>query len=203
MAGVSKLNRLSREVYTGMVDRFVSGETVTDVTLWLTCQGIDISRSSVGRARLGWARSVARLQEVNDFARYAVRGLADDPESLTAKANVNMITGMLFTVASALEEKYAGDPDKLLDALTKVARAQAHLARASKNDAEKTIMATDFADSYEPDVPGGDEDALTVAFVNAPRREDGAGKNADPEAEPKTAQHEADGDGSSNGQKAP
>jgi hypothetical protein len=122
---------------------------------------------------------MAELREIREFSEIAVRSLAESPESLTGKYNIALIEGALARAMMSLRATMQKDPEKAVKLLVKAAMAQSMLTRAAKDDAEKTIKATDFADERaEPDENEGPA-GLAVEFVNAPEPQSGPGQGND------------------------
>lgn len=171
MSGVSKVKRLPRELQDLVHAMLEEGRTVTEVAEALTRAGADISRSSVGRYRQSWQEAMKDLREVREFAEVSVRGLADMPESKTARLNVQLLESGLFRAMTALRALSEEDPEKAIKLISKASMAQMLLSKATRDDAEKTIKASDFADDKASDQLAEGDSAIRVEFVHAPRAE--------------------------------
>ena len=171
MSGVSKIKRLPRQLRDLVNDMLDKGRTVTEIAEALKAAGADVSRGSVGRYRLGWQEGMRDLREVREFAEASVRSLADMPESKTARLNAQLLEGALFKAMMSLRATFESDPEKAIKLITKGAMAQILLSKATRDDAEKTIKASDFADDKSGDQLAESDSAIRVEFVHAPRAE--------------------------------
>lgn len=171
MSGVSKIKRLPRQLQEFVNGMLEEGRTVTEVAEALTRAGADVSRSSVGRYRLDWQEAMNDLREVREFAEMSVRSLADMPESKTARMNVELLETGIFRAMTALRSLAQDDPEKAIKLITKASMAQMLLSKATRDDAEKTIKASDFADDKAGDQFAESDSAIRVEFVHAPRAE--------------------------------
>ncbi|HJH14177.1 MAG TPA: DUF3486 family protein [Bilophila wadsworthia] len=171
MSGVSKIRQLPKELRDLVNDMLDKGRTVTEIAEALKAAGADVSRGSVGRYRLDWQEGMRDLREVREFAEASVRSLADMPESKTARLNAQLLEGALFKAMMSLRATFESDPEKAIKLITKGAMAQMLLSKATRDDAEKTIKASDFAD----DKAGGlalaeGDNTIKVEFVHPPKK---------------------------------
>ena len=166
MAGVSKIKRLPRELQDMVNGMFERGFSITEVSQALEKAGEDISRSSVGRYHQDWLEAMKELILVREFSEMTVRGLKDMPESKIARMNVQLIEAGIFKAITALGTTFQTDPEKAVKLLTKAAMAQAMLARAAKDDADKTIKATDYAEEKAQELQQDENNTLTIEFVS-------------------------------------
>lgn len=72
---------------------------------------------------------------------------------------------------TALRSLAQDDPEKAIKLITKASMAQMLLSKATRDDAEKTIKASDFADDKAGDQFAESDSAIRVEFVHAPRAE--------------------------------
>lgn len=167
MAGVSKIKRLPRELRDLVHEMLEAGRTVTEVADALKAAGADASRSGVGRYRLEWQESMRDLHELRQFAEVSIRSLADNPESRTARMNCELLEAALFRAVMALNAVFRDDPKKAIALIGQASKAQMMLSKAVRDDAEKTIKATDFSEERaESATPYEEPDRLIrVEFV--------------------------------------
>lgn len=171
MSGVSKIRQLPRELRDLVNDMLDRGRTVTEIAEALKAAGADVSRGSVGRYRLDWQEGMRDLREVREFAEMSIRNLADAPENKTAGLNVQLLEAALFRAMMALRASLAEDPEKAIKLITKGAMAQMLLSKATRDDAEKTIKASDFADDKAGELALVEGDnTIKVEFVHPPAK---------------------------------
>lgn len=166
MAGKNKITRLPKRLQALVLDMLNKGHTVSAVSEALEKAGADVSRSSVGRFRKDWAENMQDLIEVRAFAEASTKALSAMPESMLTRVNTEILEAALFKTMNALRSNMEEDPEKALKFISKGAMAQMLLAKAKKDDAEKTIKATAFADEQNFDAATLEgENTLTVEFI--------------------------------------
>ena len=139
MAGISKINRLPKEVQRLISAWFDRGATVDEVTAHLKAMGAPVSRSSVGRKRQEWAAISAQVRESREMAEAIVREYKDEPSSIVAAANLEMMHSILNRLirSVAKDEEIRLKPAEIMQ-LTK---ALNQLAGGRKAEVETSIRA--------------------------------------------------------------
>ena len=139
MAGISKINRLPKEVQRLVTAWFDQGCTVDEVTAHLRSMGAPVSRSGVGRKRQSWALISARVRESREMAEAIAREYKDEPSNVVAAANLEMMHSLLNRVlrGASEEEEVSLKPSEIMQ----LTRALSHLAGGRKAEVETTIVA--------------------------------------------------------------
>jgi hypothetical protein len=98
--------------------------------------GVKISRSALHRHVKGMDKALERIERGKQIAEAAVRQLGHEPESKTARANIELMQAAIMEIMSAEDDQATGRAvAKPMDAML-LAKALEHLTKASRHDAE-------------------------------------------------------------------
>ncbi|MDR2503840.1 MAG: DUF3486 family protein [Deltaproteobacteria bacterium] len=165
MAGISKINRLPKEAQRLITAWFDQGFTVDEVTEHLKTMGAPVSRSSVGRKRQEWAKISARVRESREMAEAIAREYRDEPSSVVAAANLEMMHSLLNRVlrSESEGEEVTLKPGELMQ----LTRALSYLAGGRKAEVETTIRAEKAAAETEAsDAAQGEGGVIEIRTIS-------------------------------------
>lgn len=135
MPRVSGFKRLPPEVRDMIGSLREQGKTIDDIMDALKALGRDVPRSTVG----DWTKKIdavaAKMEQSRVMADALVRRFGDEPDSKTARLNMQMMHTVLYeALGHVLSGGDAGEltPKQAME----LAKALDHLTRAAKTDAE-------------------------------------------------------------------
>jgi hypothetical protein len=170
MAGISKINRLPKEIQRRISALFDQGFTVSEITERLKDMGEPVSRSSVGRKRREWALISAQVRESREMAEAIVRGCGNESAGIVAAANLEMMHSILNKLIRgfAREEEVSLKPSEIMQ-LTK---ALNNLAGGRKSEVGAAIMEEKAAQESAAmaQAQGGEGGVIEIKVVETPAR---------------------------------
>lgn len=138
MARRSNIERLPREIQEAIAELRRNGRTIDEILARLHEIGVsdkDVSRSGLGRhvQELDAIAEEARQQQI--LADAIVGRFGDEPDSSLARANVELMHGLLFKLS--LAKRSQDGADLSAEEIAFMARSLSSLATASKLDVER------------------------------------------------------------------
>lgn len=146
------------------------GRTIDEILAKLNELSADVSRSALGRHIQGLDAIVADIQRTRTIAGAIVERLGDEPESKTARLNIELMHGLVMKLMTAEGEDGKAVTLDAQDAYF-AATALQRLAQASKTDVERELK-------LRKDIVGK---AATAIDAAAAKVEKATGKKIDPE----------------------
>jgi hypothetical protein len=140
----STLDRLGPEVRDAIGRLLDQGATLDEILAHLEGMSVEVSRSSLGRYTKRLATAGEKLRRSRAVAEALVRKFGDQPESKTARLNIELLHGAILDLFMVEEDQAAdaedgkkrgaglGDP---MGAML-LAKALEHLTKASRHDVE-------------------------------------------------------------------
>lgn len=170
MTGHSKLAKLPRDMREEICAMFDAGLTIAEVYEQVTGQGIDTSRSGLGRFRLHWLKAARDVREFERLSEMMVRDFMDTPEEKGTRHIAKIVETGLVQALAALAAKETKDPAKNLTALVEATKAVSALARAERDTVETMIKTAEYKESQEKIITMADGDApgIIVTFEPVP-----------------------------------
>lgn len=141
----STIRRLPPDIRDRIGALLDEGRTLDEIREHLAKLGADISRSALGRYKQHIDKVSERIRRSREVAEALVRNLGDEPESKTARLNIELLHGVLTDMLSQIPEssedgENAEGQGTLLSlnpmGAMLFAKALDHLAKAKRNDAE-------------------------------------------------------------------
>lgn len=136
------IDRLGPEIRDAIGRLLDQGRTLDEVLAHLEAMSVDISRSALGRYAQKLASAGERLRRSRTVAEALVRKLGDQPESKTARLNIELLHGVILDLFMAEDDDQGVDGDgkaalagNPMGAMM-LAKALEHLTKASRHDVE-------------------------------------------------------------------
>jgi hypothetical protein len=140
MARKSTVDRLGPEVRDAIGRLLDQGRTLDEILAHLEGMSVEVSRSALGRYTQKLAAAGEKLRRSRAVAEALVRKFGDQPESKTARLNIELLHGAILDLFMAEGDEaaesgraaLAGDPQGAM----LLAKALEHLTKASRHDVE-------------------------------------------------------------------
>lgn len=139
----STIDRLGPEVRDAIGRLLDQGCTLDEILAQLENMSVEVSRSTLGRYTQRLAATGEKLRRSRAVAEALVRKLGDQPESKTARLNIELLHGAILDIFMVEEDpqdaetggkKRASANDPMGAML--LAKALEHLTKASRHDAD-------------------------------------------------------------------
>jgi hypothetical protein len=137
VARPSSIRRQTPEVREAIGAWRREGRTLEEILRELEeTYGVTLSRSALHRHVQGMEKALERIERSRRIAEAAVARFGKEPESKTARANIELMQAAIQEILDADEDPETGRVlAKPMDAML-LAKAMDHLTRASRHDAE-------------------------------------------------------------------
>ncbi len=110
-----------------VVRLYQEGKTIAQIAAILRSEGYDTSREGVRRAVKNARQLAVELKKATEEARVMMEAVRNSPNTDLAEAVLTRFASLLLQESSAIEELGSDDPLAYIDAISKVANAQAKL----------------------------------------------------------------------------
>lgn len=167
MARKSSVDRLGPEVRDAIGRLLDQGRTLDEILAHLEGMSVEVSRSALHRYTQKIAAAGEKLRQSRIIGDALIRRFGDEPESKTARLNIQLIQTLVFDLLMKAEDD--GDPDMAV----KLSRALESLTRASRNDievierAEKRAAERARKDAAVAAEDAGRQQGLSAATIEA------------------------------------
>jgi hypothetical protein len=136
------IDRLGPEVRDAIGRLLDEGCTLDQILAHLENMSVEVSRSSLGRYTQRLAQAGEKLRRSRTVAEALVRKLGDQPESKTARLNIELLHGAILDLFMAEDDDATVSPEgkaalkgSPMGAMM-LAKALEHLTKASRHDVE-------------------------------------------------------------------
>jgi hypothetical protein len=140
MARKGTIDRLGPEVRDAIGRLLDEGCTLDQILAHLENMSVEVSRSSLGRYTQKLAAAGEKLRRSRTVAEALVRKYGDQPESKTARLNIELLHGAILDLFMAEEDDADADGRAALKGnpmgAMMLAKALEHLTKASRHDVE-------------------------------------------------------------------
>lgn len=140
MGRKSTLDRLGPEVRDAIGRLLDQGATLDEILAHLENMSVDVSRSALGRYTQRLAKAGEALRRSRTVAEALVRRFGDQPESKTARLNIELLHGVILDLFMAEDGEVDEDGKAALKGnpmgAMMLAKALEHLTKASRHDVE-------------------------------------------------------------------
>jgi len=125
---VGRRSKIEIQALTERVVRlYQEGKTIAQIAAILRSEGYDTSREGVRRAVKNARQLAVELKKATEEARVMMEAVRNSPNTDLAEAVLTRFASLLLQESSAIEELGSDDPLAYIDAISKVANAQAKL----------------------------------------------------------------------------
>lgn len=147
---VKRLPPQIRDEIHGLLD---SGRTLDEIIAHLRTLGVDeVSRSALGRYKQNFDKVMERVRRSREIADSLVRNFGQEPESKSARANIEIMHSVVSDLLLQAGDPDAADPDADASPVTldtrqvhDLAKALDHLSRARRHDQDALVKAREEA----------------------------------------------------------
>lgn len=140
MARKSSVDRLGPEIRDAIGRLLDQGATLDEVLAHLEGMSVEVSRSALGRYSKRLAKAGEALRRSRSVAEALVRRYGEQPESKTARLNIELLHGVILDLFMAEGEEADADGKAALAGnpmgAMMLAKALEHLTKASRHDVE-------------------------------------------------------------------
>jgi hypothetical protein len=180
VARKSTVDRLGPEVRDAIGRLLDQGCTLDEILAHLEGMSVEVSRSALGRYTQRLATAGEKLRRSRTVAEALVRKLGDQPESKTARLNIELLHGVILDLFMAEEDEADEDGRAALKGnpmgAMMLAKALEHLTKASRHDvefierAEKRAAERAKKQAAADAEAAGQEDGLSAAAIDRIKR---------------------------------